>query len=459
MSLETKMLLIGKQICKAGVVFAVLALLPLTRAQAQNQNQGYTVTDLGTLGGPSSFALGINNNLDQVQVVGAASIEFALQARRHAFLWENGSLRDLMVPHRDSEARGINDAGQVAVLGIEGIPGVTNVDFFAYVWRAGILTPLFHPVLRTTNVFCEPRAINSFGNVVGKTVVAGEIHATFWSGPAAIGRDLGTLGPGFTFSDAFDINNLGQIVGESSSSSFPFLHRAFLDDGTGMQDLGSLPGSQNSRAFAINDLGQVVGDTEGGRGHAFLYDGDMQELPTLAGTPNCTAFGINNVTQVVGACFNISSQSWAVLWENGVVKRLGDLVPADSGWDGSGAREFKGTAINDAGQIAVSGGPHALLLTPITVGSLSFNPNPVPGGTNSVGTVTLSGKAPPAGVVVALLSGDPSVQVAASVMVPAGQTSATFPVTTIRVINDTAVDITATVNGVDTVSTLLLTAS
>ena len=50
----------------------------------------------------------------------------------------------------------------------------------------------------------------------------------------------------------------------------------------------------------------------------------------------------------------------------------------------------------------------------------------------SVGTVTLSGIAPPDGIVVTLASGDPaSAQVPVNVMVPGGTATATFPITTV----------------------------
>ena len=62
---------------------------------------------------------------------------------------------------------------------------------------------------------------------------------------------------------------------------------AFLWDGTTMQDLGTLGGT-DSQGDAINDSGQVTGDaiTAGdAAAHAFLWDGTtMQDLGTLGGT-------------------------------------------------------------------------------------------------------------------------------------------------------------------------------
>ncbi len=66
-------------------------------------------------------------------------------------------------------------------------------------------------------------------------------------------------------------------------------------------DLGALGGTW-SQAFGINNSGEVVGvATDSGRNqHAFLYsNGTMQQLPFLYAGPSC-AYGINDSGQVVG---------------------------------------------------------------------------------------------------------------------------------------------------------------
>jgi probable HAF family extracellular repeat protein len=79
--------------------------------------------------------------------------------------------------------------------------------------------------------------------------------------------DLGTLSGGF--SAALDINNRGQIVGDSNN-------RAFLYQDGSMYDLNSLidpsSGWVLESASAINDSGQIVGYgiNSLGQEHAFL---------------------------------------------------------------------------------------------------------------------------------------------------------------------------------------------
>jgi probable HAF family extracellular repeat protein len=95
------------------------------------------MTDLGTLGGGYSYALAINNS----NLVVGGSFTDAKNSIYHAFLWSQGSLVDLNTrldvtgaQWTLTEARAINDAGQIAGVGLSGnaahafllSPGSTN---------------------------------------------------------------------------------------------------------------------------------------------------------------------------------------------------------------------------------------------------------------------------------------------------------------------------------------------
>ncbi|SRR5258708_6394574 len=116
--------------------------------------------------------------------------------------------------------------------------------------------------------------------------------------------DLGTIGG--NLSNAFGINDAGQVVGMSYVTKQNGLTHAFLwSASTGLQDLGTLPGGNSSSANAINNLGQVVGCSTISTnntvpGHAFLWtpSGGMQDLGTLGG--GSCATGINDAGQVIG---------------------------------------------------------------------------------------------------------------------------------------------------------------
>ncbi|MGH9906647.1 MAG: hypothetical protein ACRD8U_13815 [Pyrinomonadaceae bacterium] len=89
-------------------------------------------------------------------------------------------------------------------------------------------------------------------------------------------QDLGTLTPQHTFSQAFGINNPGQVVGHSSPSFFfSGTEKAFIFSGGVMQDLNNLiplnSGWLLKTAIDINDAGQIVGNGQlNGEERAFM---------------------------------------------------------------------------------------------------------------------------------------------------------------------------------------------
>ena len=84
-----------------------------------------------------------------------------------------------------------------------------------------------------------------------------------------------------------------------------------------------------------------------------------------------------------------------------------------------------------------------------TPASLTLNPTFVLGGTSSTGTVTLTGPAPPSGLLVDLQSDQSFIaRVPRFITVAPGQTSATFPITTSSVSSTLTVTITASAGGV-----------
>lgn len=90
-----------------------------------------------------------------------------------------------------------------------------------------------------------------------------------------------------------------------------------------------------------------------------------------------------------------------------------------------------------------------ITVIPSVMQSLTISPNVVIGGVPTTGTATLTGHGLPAGTTVALSSNKPPVaSVPASVVVPTGQSSATFPITTYGVNANQGVVITATTGAV-----------
>lgn len=184
----------------------------------------------------------------------------------------------------------------------------------------------------------EAKALNRAGQIAGfSTLSSGEQHGFLNS--AGVTYNLGTLG-GVT-SAAFGLNDAGWVVGESEIESGQETH-AFLFAGATLIDLGTLGGTF-SAAAAVNNRGQVVGVASlpgDGESHAFLYDtnGVLRDLGTLS-QGYSFARDINNRGQVVGDSTDLSGNTVAFLWQDGVMTGLT-----------LGGTAF-GYAINDAGQV------------------------------------------------------------------------------------------------------------
>lgn len=311
---------------------------------APSANARYIITDLGTLGGDTSQAFGINT---QGQVVGQAKLDAQIY---HAFFWDGETITDLgTLGGPQSIATDINDAGQVV-----GVSHYSGSENRAFLWQNGVMQNLG----TVGGDESSASGINSAGQVVGRDAFHGAFGRAFlWQN----GSMQILASPGVNHDSATDINDAGQVVGAASygdpSASVP--HAVLWQNGS-IQDLGYLSGSDRSWAYAINNAGQVVGSSN----HAFLWqNGSMQDLGTLGGSIS-DAYDINDGGQVVGQSLTAAQGYHAFLWENEQMKDLNTLIPTDSGWVLVEAR-----AINKRGQIAgygrINGQAHAFLLTPL----------------------------------------------------------------------------------------------
>lgn len=370
-------------------IAAVLGVLVIpTRVAAQPQRAAqypYTITDLGTLGGGFSAPDNLTNT---GRVVGVSA--FAGDNTVGAYLWQNGVMKSLpSLGGPQAGASGINASGLISG------------------W-ADTTTPAPPSVFNTTSEFCDPPAPDA---------TAVTCHAVLWDGRKVI--DLGTLGGANSAGNNYGLNDSGQVVGASetttpdpsSATGTPEYHAFLWQRGT-MTDLGTL-GGPDSNAWGINNVGQVVGGSTMNADpstpqHAFLWQrGTMRDLGTLGGTFSF-ASAIDNRGQAVGFSALVgNTATHAFLWQHGAMTDLGTLPgdvysnaidAVDQGqvfgtscsnaqcravmWDkgtitdlnllispGSGWQLIDATTRNARGQIVGDGVhdglPHAYLLTPV----------------------------------------------------------------------------------------------
>ena len=328
------------------VGFVETALLPILRLELDTgctapTGVKYCITDLGTLGGKYSFAYNLNN---KGQVVGESYLSSGVA---HAFIWQNGKMNDLG-PFGElgtvAAAYDINDAGQVVGAWYES----SNTEH-GFIWQNGQITDL-------GGGFIVATGINETGMV---TVLTGSRGAIWQNGQMT---DLGTLGG--TNTHPVDLNNAGQVVGSSYTSTFK--SHGFIWQNGQMTDLGTLGGNE-SFAEHVNNNAQVVGTsrTSSNEVHGFIWqNGKMTDLGagTLGGKPS-VARGINDAGQVVGQFEDANNQGHAFVWQNGAMSDLNTMIDPSLGLSLLSAQ-----AINNQGQIAGfgihNGQTRAFLLTP-----------------------------------------------------------------------------------------------
>jgi probable HAF family extracellular repeat protein len=383
-------------------VVIVLAASPLSAEVL------YHVTDLGTLGGPDSTAYSINN---KGQIVGvAASSDSQPWALYQPVLFDptgEGNNIDLLPAWDEGQAFAINSLGQIV-----GYIGDSSYGVGAETWAT-----LFDPTGHGDNVEFEvpdewgsaALSINNAGQIVGSTHLR-LVHPPF---PRVIEYatlfdpngsrhhvNLGGLGGGQ--SEAYSINNKGQIVGMADPG--PGGCRATLFDSTGGGNninLGILPGADESYAYSINDFGQIVGYvyTSIGKYRATLFDptggGNNIDLGALPGADKSGALSINNAGEIVGWGLDALGRDCAVLFDfpgGGNNINLNDVIPPTPPW-----HLIEAHCINDSGWIVgfgenPDGQTHAFLLTPVSTDDFTLRLNVEPDDVGIDTTTPLPGE-------------------------------------------------------------------
>ena len=301
----------------AAAAFMVFGGLP----SEAREPHGWTLVDLGTLGGPGSYGAAVNNG---GVVVGCADVDVT---SAHAFVYRDGVMKDLGTATDSATghscALAVNDHGvaagrsasgdlvtwqgnTVTRLGIQGnVGGINNAGVVVGSYTQGAATRAFkYSNGSVTSLPGESAsAINSHGNIVG---TAGG-HAVVFQDNAI--RDLGTLGGNGSVGRG--INDHGDVVGLATDANGQALSFQYE------RAMMALPAPGYSIAVAINDRGQVVGSVEGRYGY-LIDNGTFVRLDTLSevaakGWRRMEPTGINDRGWIVGTGTNADGNLRAFL--------------------------------------------------------------------------------------------------------------------------------------------------
>lgn len=277
----------------------------------------YKASLLDGLGGQASEARGINN---AGQIVGYA---MTADGVAHATLW-NGSVATALgvTAGAESYASAINAAGQVV-----GVSYTASYTPYAILWDGTTTTELSTSV-GTTGSHAD--GINNLGQIVGATTRAGGSFATVWNGTTA--TDLGGIGRGFAINDAGQVAGISYLGGDTYATIWSGESTTTLE--------------KNSRVVAINKFGQVAGNTNdvyyaetGLTSRATVWNGISKLDLNTDEMTGSRAYGINDSGQVVGSFDSESTAFWgnefAVIWNGTIATNLNtylDQSLLDAGW-------------------------------------------------------------------------------------------------------------------------------
>jgi probable HAF family extracellular repeat protein len=369
----------------------------------------YTVTDLGTLGGPYSSARAINN---LGQVVGSSNLR-PIDTPLHAFLYDSTGMHDLGVLGGDpnfsgSEAVAINDAGQI--VGSSGTAW-SSLTVHAFLYDSSGMHDLgpsgpSNPAPDFTGQ-SYASAINGAGQVVGTEIVDSPVSnlsqdaGFLWQN--GVVQPLDVAADANSESWAFSINASGQVLGQVHNAATGVTHAFIWKNGVAQE----LVTPDETFVCAMNDQGQVIGSLGrfgGDHSHAALYDDTgWHDLGTLGGAWSVPT-AMNNLGQTVGySPVDAASPPHPFLSTGGVMLDLEKLLVSPAPWD-----RFDPQGMNDRGQIVGTGfwhpgadnvTYHAFLLTPVPAPQLSLSATVLdfsgqPAGATQTLTLTNTGAAP-----------------------------------------------------------------
>ncbi|MFD0903416.1 hypothetical protein [Actinomadura sediminis] len=329
----------------AALPLSLLAVAPPASAEETvcgTVTDDWTVTTVGI-----NAANGIN---DAGQIAGERTTDSSTRSGV-AVVWDEGEVTELgylwggWLRGRDSRAHDVDDQGRVV-----GVSSQLDGNVHAFLWENGWMKDL------------GAWGAQSWAQAVGGGHVGGyqedpayegnyfqKWHASTWTGGT---RSELPVTPG---SQVIDVNERGDAVGVHKLVDFPITgpqeeiaHTAFARIGGTVHDLGTV-GGKWSIANGVNDDGLVVGQsaTDAGgvyrTGFAWTAGKGMRELPDY-GVTGTDAAAVNNAGEIAGWFACPSGRSGVGVWPSPTSAPL--FLPRPAG----GERTWV-TDINDRGDI------------------------------------------------------------------------------------------------------------
>lgn len=336
-----------------GCKYLSLLLLPVTLycTTVEASEIQYEITDLGTLGGPRSYAYAIN---ELGQIVGHSNTGLST----FGYIWDNGTMTSLEGMGGNTFARDINNSGLIVGWTMD------SLARRGYVWQSGTGQAL--PKYRTYEYQSWANSVNEYSQIVGAT----DLRSSNFTATLGILWESGVMSGLLSNSrdaEATTINDNGVAAGWTDTTSGDI---ARLQDASGVTNIGKLSVGKDAHALDINNTGIAVGygDVAQLQPHAFVWDSNLgiRDLGTLGGASS-TAHSINEHGMIVGSAENELNELKATIWMNGEAFDLSQSISVNSGWD----TLIEAFDINDRGQIVGYGRlegsqfDRAFLLTPV----------------------------------------------------------------------------------------------
>jgi probable HAF family extracellular repeat protein len=267
-----------------------------------------------------------------------------------------------------SRAYQVNAGGQVVGTATDSA-GATRAVYFS----GGAAVPLAELDSATAS---EARGINDAGEIVGAVTVGGTRIPVRWADSAAAPETLGGAG-----GRPRDVNNDGLILGQAADASQALLIVYWTPDGVAHE----LDPAEDTtfEPTSINDAGQVAGNNADG-GFRWSADDGFTDFEGLGGE-DVDANGMNANGIIVGGADTADSLQRAFRWtEARATDRLGEPVSGDAGVE---ANAVNAAGIVAANSFTLDAGGNKVTIraavTLMTQDSRQFTALPDLGGTQA----------------------------------------------------------------------------